>query len=139
MKNQPSVDRVRQSHRRQLELLDRIRKELEEAMKDFVLAHDAGLSALRSGSGKLGSRHTGGSDTTSQAGYEFHRLQGACAFASGRILRAERDLRSAERNLERGGQAILDAWLDTDPEIGPERRARRRAAVGETPNPSGPE
>jgi hypothetical protein len=124
----PSLDKVRQSYHRQMELLVGIKVELDEAMKDFTLGHDAGLSALRSSTGKLGTRGTG-SDTTAQATYEFHRMQGACSFAAGLILGSEGKLRQSERSLERAGSAILNAWLDTDPEIGPERRAVRQAAV----------
>lgn len=123
----PSVDRVRASYHRQIELLDGIRKELDEALKDFEQGHDAGLAALRSSTGKLGSRGSGGADTTSQASYEFKRLQGASSFAAGLILGAEKDLRSAERRLERAGSVILNAWLDTDPDIGPGRREARLA------------
>lgn len=124
----PSLDKVRQSYHRQMELLVGIKMELDEAMKDFTLGHDAGLSSLRSSTGKLGTRGTG-SDTTAQAAYEFHRMQGACSFAAGLILGSESKLRQSERSLERAGGAILNAWLDTDPEIGPERRAIRQAAI----------
>jgi len=128
----PSLERVRGSYYRQMELLVGIKLELDEAMRDFTLGHDAGLSALRSGTGKLGTRSSG-SDTTAQADYEFHRLQGACAFAAGLVLDSERDLKRATQRLERAGSAILNAWLDTDPEIGQERRERRRAVLADAP------
>lgn len=128
-KPMPSLDRVRASYHRQMELLVGIKLELDEAMKDFMLGHDAGLAALKSGTGKLGSRSSGRSDPTTQAGYDYHRLQGACAFAAGKLLGAERDLIHAERSLERASTAILEAWLDTDPDLGPERRAMRAAAL----------
>jgi hypothetical protein len=127
----PSLDKVRASYHRQMELLVEIKVELDRAMKDFTDGHTAGLFALRSGTGKFGS---GGStanvsDTTSQAGYEFHRLQSACSFASGLILGSEAKLRMSERSLERAGDAILNAWLDTDPDLGSECRAIRQAEV----------
>jgi len=124
----PSLDKVQASYHRQMELLVGIKVELDQAMRDFTLGHDAGLSSLRSSTGKLGTRGTG-SDHTAQATYEFHRMQGACSFAAGLILGSEAKLRMSERSLERAGDAILNAWLDTDPEIGPERRAVRQAAV----------
>ncbi len=128
----PSLDRVRASYARQLELLIGIRLELDEAMKDYTLGHDAGLSALKSGTGKFGSRSSGYKDQAPEAGYEFHRLQGACAFAAGLIVESERDLKRSTQKLERAGSAILNAWLDTDPEIGRERRAIRAAATQES-------
>jgi len=125
----PSLDKVRESYHRQMQLLVEVKVELDQAMRDFTQGHDAGLAALRSGTGKLGSRPGGRSDPTTQAGYEFRRMQGACSFAAGLILESEANLRKSERALERAGDAILNAWLDTDPEVGPERRAIRQAAA----------
>jgi len=124
----PSLDKVRASYHRQMELLVEIKIELDQAMKDFTLGHDAGIAALKSGTGKLGGTRTArGSEGTVMGGYEFHRLQSACSFASGLILGSESKLRQAETSLERAGDSILNAWLDTDPDLGPERRAVRQA------------
>lgn len=131
----PSLPRVQASYRRQLELLEGMRAELVAAMQDYELAHDAGLQALASGMGKFGSRSSNYKQQAPEAGYEFHRLQGACAFAAGLIIEAERDVKRGTQRLERAGSAMLNAWLDCDPEIGRERRAIRAAAVQPlTPN-----
>jgi hypothetical protein len=109
-------------------LLPGYKAELDLAMRDYNQAFDAGLTALRSGTGKLGTR-SNGSDTTAQGGYEFHRLQGASRFAAKLIMDAELDLMRAIQRLERAGSAIHNGWLDTDPDIGMERRERRSAAT----------
>jgi hypothetical protein len=106
--------------------------ELDMLIRDMNEASGAGLASLRSGSGKLGSRPGGRSDPTTQAGYEFHRVQGALTFASKIVVRAEHDLEKVERSLERASSAILNAHLDTDPDLGPERREKRAAATGES-------
>jgi hypothetical protein len=135
-KPMPSLEAVRASRGRQIELLVGIKMELDRALEDFAQAHDAGVQAYKSGMGKFGSRSTNFRDQAPEAGYEFHRLQGACSFAAGLIRQAERDLAQADRRLERASTAILNAWLDTDPEVGRERRAIRAAATQSlTPNP----
>lgn len=135
-KPMPSLEAVRASRGRQIELLVGIKMELDRALEDFAQAHDAGVQAYKSGMGKFGSRSTNFRDQAPEAGYEFHRLQGACSFAAGLIRQAERDLAQADRRLERASAAILNAWLDTDPEVGRERRAIRAAATQSlTPNP----
>jgi hypothetical protein len=126
-----SLEKIRQSYYRQMELLVGVKIELDSAMKEITLAHNAGLSALKSGTGKLGQRGTG-SDTTAQGGYEFHRMQGASQYAAGQIYEAEGWLREAERALERAGDAIHNGWMDTDPDLGPERRAIRQAQAEES-------
>lgn len=133
----PSLAKVQSSYQRQIDLLNGMRIELDQAMADFTLGHDAGLTAMRSGMGKFGrgSSSTDVSRTTESATYEFHRLQGACGYAAGLILGAETDLRKGTTRLERAGSAILNAWLDTDPEIGRERRAKRRAVLDGTTMP----
>lgn len=127
----PTIDRVRASYYRQIELLEGFRAELDEAMRDFTQGHDAGLMSYRSGMGKFG-RGSSGTDitrTTEAATYEFKRLRGACTYAGQLILETELDMKRATQRLERASSAILNAWLDTDPEIGRQRRDMRRAAT----------
>lgn len=125
----PSLERVAKSRQRQVELMVGILAELDMLIRDMNEASGSGLSSLRSGTGKLGSRPGGRSDPTTQAGYEFHRVQGAITFASRMIMRAESDLEKVDRSLQRASTSILNAHLDTDADIGPERRERRAAAL----------
>jgi hypothetical protein len=106
-----------------------ILQKLDLLIRDMNDASGAGLSSLRSGTGKLGARPGGRSDPTTQAGYEYHRVQGAIMFTSKLIVRAEHDLERIERSLDRASFSLLNAHLDTDTDIGPERRERRTAAM----------
>ena len=113
--------------RRDLKALDVLAVQLSREVDE---AHDAGIVSLRSGVRSVPPKGASASDATgtSATSYEFRRLQSAGTYVANRVSRATKATGQAHKALEDAIKAIHNAWLDTDPDLGPDRRADHRAA-----------
>jgi hypothetical protein len=105
----------------------------KQLAKEYEEAHDAGIRSLRSGTGSIGGGgKTKGShsDPTREAAgsYEYRRLQDCSAYAARRVKAARGKLGGAIRELTEALEALHGGWLDTDPDLREDRRAKREAA-----------
>ena len=105
----------------------KLRREVEEA-------HDAGLLSLRSNTGGgLPQKGTVSNTTASSAAsIEFRRMQAVRKLIADRLHRSKHGAGAALAHLEAASEALFGAWLDTDPELGPQRRERRLAVANDT-------
>lgn len=102
--------------------------------REYEEAHDAYLRSLRGGLRSL-PRKGSKSDPTGETALagDYHRLQSVLGFVARRVEAARKKMGGALAELEHAlGDAesgLHGAWLDTDPDLRDDRRAKRAAAL----------
>ena len=128
MKRQQNVRRELDSV---IRYADMIKAQAIALRREYAEAEDAGLLSLRSNTG--GAIPTKGSvsnQTAASAGsYEFQRIQGARRHMGFKVTQALKHMSGGLANLGEASRTLHGAWLDTDPELGPDRRRRRKEAA----------